>query len=87
MKFKGLIRKFGYGLLSSTCEDKKWKIPFVSEIRKSPTSCEHKCFWVADVPEKEEDRETHACVYCVADDVLLLVNKNHMKHAVVIVKE
>ena len=87
MQFKGLILKFGFGSLEALCKRKGWRVPLVSEIRNNPTACEHRCFWVADEPEKIEDRKTHAYLYCVDSKELILVNKNHMKHAVVIVEK
>lgn len=87
MKFKGLILKFGYRSLVATCEEKGWRIPFLEEIKSIPTALEYDLFWVADVPEKKEDRESHALVYDVKNKELVLVNKNFMEHAVVIVEK
>ncbi len=87
MKFKGLILKFGFRALEGVCREKDWRIPFFEEVGDVPSAWEHDFFWVADVPEKSEDRESHALAYSVDEKKLLLVNKNFMEHAVVIVEK
>lgn len=44
-------------------------------------------FWVADLPEKMEDRESHALAYDVENRKLFLVNKSFMEHVIVVVEE
>jgi len=87
VKFKGLILKFGFRSLEGVCREKVWRIPFLEEIKGVPSAWEHSFFWVADLPEKVEDRESHAMAYDVDKKKLVLVNKNFMEHAVVIVPQ
>jgi len=87
MRFKGLILKFGFRALEGVCREKGWRIPFLSEIGNVPSSWEHSQFWVADLPEKKEDSESHALLFDVKSQKLLLVNKNFMENVVVIVEE
>lgn len=87
MNFKGLILKFGFNTLETTCREKGWRIPFVAEVKSVPSSWEHDLFWVADLPEKQEDRQTHALAYDVKTKELVLLNKHFMEHAVVVVED
>lgn len=87
MRFKSLILKFGLGALEGTCVQKGWRVPSSDELGSVPHSSEHKLVWVSDIPPNVEDRETHGMVYDVDKDVLILTNKNHKHHAVVVVEK
>lgn len=87
MKFKSLVAEFGFVSLEELCKEKGWRIPTRAEIGSLPTKCEHRVFWVADLPQKEEDRKTHAMLFDCDRDALYLVNKNFIEHAVVVVEQ
>ena len=86
MRIKALVKKFGFRELQGVCDNEGWRVPFFSEIKHLPSHWEHQSFWVADLPEKEEDRESHALLFDANSGGLVLANKNFMEHAVVVVE-
>lgn len=82
LKLKPLFKKFGFSALVAECKKEGWSIPSIADLR-GKTNLEHNGSWVSDIPEKEEDRETHAMYYVIAEDKTILVNKSFMEPCIV----
>lgn len=76
---KHLILTFGFRHIQKLCEEKGWELPFAADL--DVEDIEYDEVWVQDLPEKEEDRETHAMLW--SKGKLYLCNKNFKQHVVV----
>lgn len=81
---KHLIKKFGFREIKLEIKEHDWKLPTIKELENM--DIEYENIWVADLPPKLEDRETHAIAYNVPTELAYLCNKNFMQNIIVLKK-
>lgn len=82
-KLKELVKKFSFRGLSEECVKQDWRLPTLEEVKRLGIN-KHQFCWVSDLPEKKEDRETHALMYDRFSDKTYLVNKSNLTTCAVV---
>lgn len=81
--YKSLVKTFGFRELKDTMEKKGWELPSLEEVKHCSHNMEHQECWISDLPQKKEDRETHALLYDKKLNKTFLVNKNNRYHVLI----
>lgn len=82
-KLKQLFKKFSYREILAECTKQGWELPSSVDIR-GQNGLDHNIVWVTDIPEKEEDRDSHGLIYIIDQDKLAVCNKHFMQNILVI---
>ena len=83
MKMKSLIKKFSFNQILEEIKRQNWKLPSAEEVKQfSDTNFES--VWVRDIIPLKEDRATHAALYIIKKDKIIICNKMFMENIVVI---
>ncbi len=89
-RLKPLLGTFGFNTLLTECEREEWKVPSFADIKdknfsdRKGNKIKYDSCWVSDLPEDENDHETHAMQYFSKTESLVLVNKNNIGSCVVL---
>ena len=80
---KVLVKKFSFRELQTVMKEKGWRLMYLREVKFYLGKIDHKEFWIADLPLKEEDIDSQAMLYDVESGKACMVNKNNIYPAVV----
>ena len=82
-KVKVLIKKFDFNELVAECERQGWELPSATQV--SNMNIPYDRVWVTDPPIREEDKVSHAYSFSKVSGSLLIINRNNLEYAVVMI--
>ena len=84
-RLKNLQKKFSYNALKLECAEQGWIIPTAHELGDSDIPYEG--VWVTTIPVRKIDALTHSYTFRPISGNLIILNRNNLENAVVLVKE